>query len=507
MAKEARGHSIPLLSEPGERSGQPRYLRLYRRIREGVLAGAIPPGTRLPSARTLAREEGISRNTVEAALSQLQAEGFVVRRVGSGSWISDRIPDRLLRPMRFRQSDGRAARRDDRRVAAGQPPPGARRLSARGVELTVDLADSGAEEGLLFAPCVPALDALPLDSWKRIAARVARRASGPLLVPPPVAGLPELRAAVAAYLSMSRGVRCTADRVVIVNSTQQALDLVSRLLLDAGDTMWFEDPGYRAARCAFAAAGARLVPVPVDAEGIDVAAGVARAPDARLAYVTPSHQYPLGVTLSLARRLALLEWAERSGGWIVEDDYDSELRYDGRPHASMQGIDDGERVIYAGTFNKILFPTLRIAYLVLPPALVTPFARARQLVDGFPPSLTQRVLAEFIHDGYLSIHLRRVRTLYQQRRALFLSAAERYLAGVAQPGGADAGMHVTLHLPAGTDDTAISAAAQRRGLALPALSTYFLGPAASGLVVHYGHVPDSEIERGTRRLAGILAGT
>jgi GntR family transcriptional regulator/MocR family aminotransferase len=242
----------------------------------------------------------------------------------------------------------------------------------------------------------------------------------------------------------------------------------------------------------------------VDGEGIDVAGGEARAPRARLACVTPSHQYPLGVTLSLARRLALLDWAERAGGWILEDDYDSELRYDGRPLASVQSIDDSGRVLYVGTFNKILFPALRVAYLVLPPELVEPFARAKQHSDGFTSPLLQAALAEFIAEGHFAVHLRKVRSLYRERRDRFLAAAAEHLPEEARLGPAEAGMHAVLHLPAGVDDEVVSERARRRGLSVPALSTHAIESEASGLLVHYGNAAVDDIESGTRRLGEVL---
>lgn len=506
--KKAGGHSIPLLREPGRASGRPLYVQLYRRIREGVLEGAIPPGTRLPSARTLAREEGISRTTVEAAFRQLRAEGFVVRHVGSGTWISDEIRARPRRPPRS-PGEGKRRARGDGAVsgpAAGSSagPPG---LSARGKRMSEIGADVPAAPDLLFAPCVPGFDALPLGAWSRVAARSIRGGTGALLVPPPAAGLPALRDAVAAYLHLDRGVRCSAERVVIVDSTQQAIDLAARLLLDPGDAVWLEDPGYVSARRAVVGSGARVVPVPVDGEGIDVAAGEARAPGARLACVTPSHQYPLGVTLSLARRLALLDWAERADGWILEDDYDSELRYHGRPLASVQSIDTSDRVIYVGTFNKILFPALRLAYLVLPPTLVEPFARAKQNTDGFTSPLLQSALAEFIAEGHFAVHLRKVRSLYEERRDRFIAAAVEHLPDEARIGPAEAGMHVALHLPSGADDEAVSERARRHGLSVPSLSSHAIDAQVSGLLVHYGNAPLDDIASGTRRLGDILRET
>lgn len=491
MPKERGGPSIPLLREPGSGSGRPLYRRLYRRIREAILQGAIPPGTRLPSARTMAREEGISRNTVEAAMRQLRAEGFVVRRVGSGTWVAEDLPARLLRPKTEAAAD------------APKPTVGSPGLSTRGGRV----ADAGGEpafpRGLIFAPCLPGAEAIPLDGWKRIVSRHARKLSGALLTAPP-AGLPTLREAVGSYLHMNRGVRCSAERVLILNSTQQAISLACRLLVDAGDAVWMEDPGYISARGALVASGARPVPVPVDGDGVDVAEGARLAPGARLAYVTPSHQYPMGVTLSLSRRLELLEWAETADAWILEDDYDSELRYDGRPLASVQGIDRRGRVIYVGTFNKILFPSLRIAYMVLPEGLVEPFARAKELADGSTSPFLQNVLAEYIHEGHFAAHLRRVRDVYRKRRDAFVSRAKDGFPAAARLGPADAGMHCVVRLPDRVDDASISDRARRRGLAVPALSRYCLASRGRGILVHYGNAPVSDIERGTRTLAGVL---
>lgn len=499
VMKKSRGHSIPLLREPHAAPAQPLYRQLYRRIREGVLNGAIAPGTRLPSARTLAREEGIARNTVEGALRQLKAEGFLVRRVGSGTYVRDDIRADLLKPGQVPSphlAGGTSPR--PRTVGAG--------LSRRGRQTAASPASiTGTPPELTFAPCLPGLEAIPLESWNRIAARQVRRGSASRLAPPPE-GLPALREAVAGYLHMDRGLRCAPEQVVILNSTQQAIDLVARLLLDPGDGVWFEDPGYIAARNALLAAGARLIAVPVDDEGLDVSRAASLAPSARLAYVTPSHQYPLGVTLSLGRRLEMLEWAARSGAWVLEDDYDSELRHEGRPLASMQSMDGSGRLLYAGTFNKILFPTLRIAYLVLPPELVEPFTRAKELADGCAPPLQQAALAEFIAEGHFSVHLRKVRELYRERRDRFLSVAGEVLPAGVHLGPADAGMHVALHLPDDADDCRISARARRRGLATPALSSYCVDRRMRGLLVHYGNAPPPEIERGTLKLAELLSG-
>lgn len=479
--------------------GRPLYVQLYRRVRDGVLRGAIPPGTRLPSARTLAREEGISRNTVEAAYGQLRAEGFVVRRIGSGTRIRDDLPERLLRPSTAAR--GMSASPGPDTPTASAPTP---ELSVRGRRLAESGEDVSLPVGVSFAPCLPGLDALPLDTWTRVAARRIRRDSAQLALPP-AEGLPALREAVAAYLHMDRGVRCTAEQILIVNSAQQAIDLVARVLLDPGDQVWMEDPGYVAARRAFEAAGARTVPIAVDDDGMVIDEGTAKAPLARLAYVTPSHQYPLGVTTSLKRRLALLAWAEHAGSWILEDDYDSELRYDGRPLASVQGIDQSGRVLYVGTFNKILFPGVRVAYLVLPRNLIEPFARAREIADGFTSPLLQGVLADFMDEGHFATHLRRVRELYRDRRDHFLALAQEHLPHEARVGPSVAGMHVALHLPGHVDDVDLATRGRALGLASPALSAHAVESDLRGLVVHYGYTPVADMEDGVRKIQKVLA--
>jgi GntR family transcriptional regulator/MocR family aminotransferase len=319
------------------------------------------------------------------------------------------------------------------------------------------------------------------------------------------AGYAPLRESIAAYLATARGVRCSAAQVVVLTSSQQALDLAARLLVDPGDGAWLEDPGYPGARAALLAAGARVVPVPVDGDGLDVADGVRRAGRARLAYVTPSHQYPTGATLSLERRLALLAWARRTGAWIVEDDYDSEFRYDGRPLAAIQGLEPGSRVVYVGTFTKVLFPSLRLAYVVLPAELVVPFVTARTLLDGHTATLPQAVLADFIAEGHFAAHLRRMRTLYRERRDVMVDAVRGRLDGALRLGPSDAGLHVTGHLDARADDRSAARRAARHGVETPPLSSFFLSARRSpGLVLGYAGLSPEAIRAGVRALAAAL---
>ncbi len=488
VAKRAGGVLLPHLGGNAA-DGAPLHARIYRGLREAILSGKLAPGARLPSTRTLAVDLGVSRTTAEEAFAQLDAEGYLTRRVGDGTYVT--VP-----------KDGPLGIPRAARPSGGAPRPS---LSGRGRSMTRTSACEEPTTLRAFRAGLPALEAFPLEIWQRLLARRLRQSGRALLGYGEPAGYRPLREAIAVYLGAARGVSCTPEQVVVLSSSQQALDLAARVLLDAGDTAWMEEPGYLGARLALEAAGARLVPVPVDGYGLDVAAGRSRAPHARLAYVTPSHQYPTGVTLPLERRLALLAWAETAGAWILEDDYDSEFRYVGRPLAAIQGLDRSGRVLYVGTFTKVLFPSLRLAYLVAPRDLARAFATARTLTDGHAPTLPQAVLADFMAEGHFAAHLRRMRGLYRERRDALLDAAHRQLSDGVRLGPADAGLHVTARLPPGTDDRALVARAPSLGLELLPLSRYYLGPAREpGLVLGYGGLPPAAIRHGVRTLARLL---
>jgi GntR family transcriptional regulator/MocR family aminotransferase len=395
--------------------------------------------------------------------------------------------------------------------ATGQERPGRRpRLSRRGALLlsTRVALSRGAATAHPFRPGLPGLDAFPFDLWTRLLARRWRRVPRQLLDYGEPAGYAPLREAIAAYLGEARAVSCEASQVIVVTGAQQAVDLAARVLLDPGDIAWVEDPGYQGARGALVAAGIRLAPVPLDAEGLDVRRGARLAPDARLVYVTPSHQYPLGVTMTLQRRLALLEWASASGAWILEDDYDSEYRYAGRPLAALQGLDAAGRVIYAGTFSKVLFPALRLGYLVVPPELVDAFVAARALTDRHSPSVTQAALADFIDGGHFARHVRRTRALYAERQATLTRVARRTLGGLLEVAPAEAGMHLMGWLPPGVDDRAAARAALARDVDAPPLSSFRVRPARrgerGGLVLGYAAYTPREIDDACGRLAAAL---
>lgn len=473
-------------------SPQPLHRQLYAALRVAILTGRLRPGVRLPPTRVLAADLGVSRNTVLAAYDQLLAEGFIEGRVGSGTYVARALAETALH--------GQALR--------GHPAPCPSQLSRRGAVLAATsvtpLRSGGPPRA--FRPGTPALDVFPGAIWARLLARYWRRPPPDLLGYGDPAGYRPLREAIAAYLGAARGVRCEPEQIVIVAGSQQGLDIAARVLLDEGDVAWLEDPGYLGARGALRGAGARLVPVPVDAEGLDLAAGAARAPAPRLIYVTPSHQYPLGVTMSLARRLALLEWAGQVGAWILEDDYDSEYRYAGRPLAALQGLDREGRVIYLGTFSKVLCPALRLGYLVAPPRLVDAFIAARALADRHSPGVEQAALADFIAEGHFARHIRRTRALYAARQAALVDAARRELTGLLEVRPADAGLHLVGWLPDDADDATLAERAAAHGVETVPLSRYALGASGPrGLILGYAALDEETIHAGVARLAAALA--
>lgn len=401
------GAIVTLALDPAAES--PLFRQLYVALRQSILAGVLTPGLQLPASRSLAEELGVSRNTVLNAYQQLLAEGYLEGKMGSGTYVPRTLPEEMMQV----------------RHAAGRPrsaPPKRSGLSRRGELLAKTASTIARSSGIPrpFRPGIPALDAFPFAIWMRLMTRHYRRPPRAALSYDSAAGHVPLREAVAAHLGPARAVRCDPKQVHITTGSQQALDLIARLLLDPGNAAWIEEPGYPGARAALEGQGIRLTPIPVDQDGLDVAAGIARCPQARLVYVSPSHQYPLGVTLSLPRRFALLDWARRAGAWIVEDDYDSEFRYSGRPLAALQGLDCDDRVLYVGTFGKTLFPSLRLGYLVVPSHLTDVFAAARGAIDRQTATLPQAVVADFINEGHFTRHIRRMRTLYRERQETLL---------------------------------------------------------------------------------------
>jgi GntR family transcriptional regulator/MocR family aminotransferase len=477
-------------------SPAPLYRQLYDEFRAAILAGRLKAGNKLPPTRELANELGISRNTVMAAYDQLTSEGYIEGRVGSGAWVSNALPEEMLqsRPLPARAPRG---------------SPQRRAISKRGEKLMSALPQirhQGPGKMLPFRCALPDLASFPFDVWARLLAKHSRNPSHDLCGYAHVAGYPRLREAIAAYLRSARAVKCEADQVIIVPGAQVALEIATQTLLDPGDKVLMEDPGYFGVRGVFIRAGARTVPVPVDDGGVRLDVVKINRDNARMIYVTPSHQFPLGVTMPLSRRLELLEWAGRAGAWIVEDDCDGEYRYAGRPLASLQGLDNENRVIYTGTFSKVLFPSLRIGYLVVPRDLVEAFIACRVMVDLQPATIPQAALADFIEEGRFTRHLRRMRNLYAGRQSLLLETARAELSDLLEIQESEAGMHLVGWLPPGVSDTeAARAASVRNVIALP-LSAFSLKPVTRGaLMLGYTAFDDREIRAGVRRLKTALA--
>lgn len=479
------------LSLPLRPPGMSRQSWLYAEIRSAVRAGRLAPGARLPPSRDFARQLGVSRGTVLVAIAQLVAEGYLTGKVGSGTFVSHRLP---LQPV---EGWGRAA--DPRRAHP--------HLSQRGTLLARSPfpLEAQAFPARPFRPNQPDLTAFPFAVWNRIAARRSRLSQLSVLADGAARGYEPLRRAIAEHLRCSMRIDCSEENIVIVGSVQQALDLTARLLLEARDEVWMEDPGYAGAAQVFRAAGARIVGVPVDRNGLDVQAGVRSAPRARLAYVTAGRQSPLGVPLALERRLALLRWAAKADAVVIEDDYDSEYRYAGSPLAALKSLDTEDRVIHVGSFSKRLFPSLRLAYVAVPRWLVEPFAAALSLTVRHVSLLPQAVLHEFIAEGHHGRHLRRMRLAYGERAAALQASIERHLQGLLSVLPIVAGLDAATFLPQGWDDALAARVANGAGMETRPLSAYRIeAPAPSGLLLGFAAFDPGQIERGVRALASVL---
>lgn len=454
-----RSSTLPIVAEPDR--DPPLFRQVYLRIRTAILSGDLRPGDRLPSTRMLAVQLPASRATVQTAYDMLIAEGYLVALGAKGTLVASTVPQRISRSL------------------PTAPPPD-----------LPHVASISASPPRPFQMGLPALDAFPRKSWSRLAICVARAVATATLAHHPTPGHDALRRAIANYLGVARGVTCTADQVIVAGGFQRVLALIAAAVLRPGDKVWVEDPGYFLARDALAALGAALVPVGVDREGLDVAAGIAAAPQARMALVTPTHQFPLGATLSLSRRYALLDWARAAGSWIVEDDYDGEFHYVGRPLPALHGLDQQGRVLLAGTFSKVLFPSLRLAYLIVPPAEVERFARLHALLEGNASLLDQATVAAFMEDGHFTRHIGRMRRLYGERRRALAAALADALGKRFAVEPAAGGMHLVLRLPPGWRDIDAAARAYGQGLGGRALSTLAIradpGPA---LLLSFTNIP------------------
>ncbi len=470
------------------------YQALYTHMRAAILSGELKDGMKLPSTRALAGDLNISRNTVLNAYRQLLAEGYLESREGSGTFVANVLPESLLTAPRLT-----APKSVQSHHAESSRPFFSERAMA---QIEVSQPPSGGKSPRPFLAEAPALDAFPYKLWSRLVIRRARRLPVSNFMYQDSAGYQPLRQAIAAHVTVSRQVHCMPEQVMIVPGSQGALDLAARMLINAGDSVWMEDPGYPGARGAFVGAGANIIPVPVDDEGLIVNTGIAHASQARMVYVTPSHQFPLGMTMSPSRRLALLDWAKRTNAYILEDDDDSEFRFAGRPLATLQGLDHADRVIYIGTFSKVLFPSIRIGYMILPPPLVDSFLKVRRLIDIHSPMLEQAVLADFITDGHYARHLRRMRTLYAERRSALLEVTRRLPLEIHSP---EAGIHCVGWLPDGMEVQSLTGKAATYDLDLTPISNFSVEPLArNGLLLGYGGYSVQEIKNGARRLETLL---
>jgi GntR family transcriptional regulator / MocR family aminotransferase len=480
----------PIAIDP--RTKRPMYRQLYDWFRKAIIDGRLRPGQRVPSTRGLALELKISRIPVVNAYEQLLAEGYFETFVGAGTCVARSIPDDGPSPL------GLKARRDIQVIAE---KIGTRRMSRCGLALTRIPAQSWLDNLGAFRVSLPALDQFPIGVWSKLVARHSRKAPRSSMAYGEAMGYLPFREVIAEYLGTVRGVRCESSQILVTTGSQQGLQLCAQVLLDPKDRVWMEEPGYPGARQAFMTVGAQLIPVPVDDEGMKLAEIIRRGPNARAVYVTPSHQYPMGMTMSATRRMLLLHWAVRSGAWIIEDDYDSEYRFGSHPIASLQGLDTNARVIYVGTFSKVLFPALRLGYVVVPKDLAPAFAAAREAADIFSSTLYQAVLTDFIREGHFARHIRRMRMLYMKRRKTLVDSIRIQMGDMIEVIGAEAGMHLVALLPTGVDDEAVSSQAALRGISAIPLSVCYAKPKTrGGLILGYGGTNEHQIRDGVRKL-------
>lgn len=475
----------------------PLYRQIYDAIRKAILSGEFASKMQLPATRNLAQNLGVSRITVVNAYEQLFAEGYLEGKTGSGTFVASELPEDLLQ----------TAKSKLKKSVFKQNTP--LNLSPFGEKLvSKDIETIRGQMVVKFQPFqngLTAVEHFPFEIWSRLASRYYKNPPRSILGYGDPQGFLPLRQAVAGHLKSARGVNCSAEQVIITSGAQQALDLTARIFLSANDAVLIEDPCYLEARNSFSATGAKIVPVDVDEEGLNLQRMSKAGEEAKLVYVTPSHQYPLGATMSLSRRLALLDWARAKNAWIIEDDYNSEFRYSGRPLASLQGLDKTGRVIYIGTFSKTIFPSLRIGCAVVPPELVDVFTSARALNDVHSSLIEQAILAEFIAEGHFARHVRRMRSLYEKRQKFLVSECEKELSGLLEVRKADAGMHLVGWLTEGASDRIIAEKAAEKGLIIAPISSYSTKQIPrGGFILGYTAFDEAQIKNGVIKLKSCL---
>jgi GntR family transcriptional regulator / MocR family aminotransferase len=490
MSKEETFQDLSLNPPSGNKD---LWRWLYTELHGAILDGRLKPGARMPSTRSLGMQYSLSRGTVVAAFDQLQAEGYTRTEVGSGTYVASGVPDGFLSATR--------------KHAALALPTSRAGLSKRAQQFLKDVEVIPAPHsiGKAFRAYEPAIDLFPVDLWARVASRVLRRAPRSLYGHGNAAGYQPLRRVIAEYVGGSRGVRCSPEQIIVTSGAQHALDLIGRFLLATGDQVWMEDPGYSGALQTLRTASARIVPVPVDEDGLIVKTGRKLAPKAKLVYVTPANQFPMGVTMTADRRMELLRWAAGANAWIIEDEYDAEYRYFGHPVAALQTLDRSGCVIYVGTFTKMLFNALRLGFMVLPERLVEAFSCGRSFVDRHPPTLDQAILAEFITEGHFGHHVRRMRQTYSERLEVLKMAADKHLNGVLDVVHAGSGMRTLGWLKTWESDHDAAQQAQKLGLEVHTLSmftTKYRQPPA--LILGFAGCNPAELRRGVSILATAL---
>lgn len=478
---------------------QPLYRQLYGEIRKAILCGRMLPGMQLPPSREFCLALGISRQTVLNAYDQLLAEGYLRGTVGQGTFVHEELPA--------------LAKRAAPETSLPATLAGSARISQRGQHHIDPRGSTRFHQGdaRAFRVSMPDLTLFPFAVWARLEARHCRRPKGQLGYGDPAGHLP-LRELLAVYLKAARGVDCSAQQILITSGSQQALYLLSTLLLDPGEQAWVESPCYRGTTAALHAAQVQMCAVPVDEEGMDVTYAATHFPQAKVAFVTPSHQMPLGMTMSLQRRMALLEWAQQNRAWLVEDDYDSEYRFGSSPLASLQSLDNRQCVIYVGTLSKVLFPGLRLGYMVLPESLVEPLTQAKAVIDKHTAIMPQMVLADFIAEGHFGRHIKRTRKIYAERQAALITALEQHLADELQCGATDGGLDLAVYFKQDFDEAKVVQAGQDAGLELRRLSHYADMPGHScpprscpaGLLLGFASLDVPEIQAAVAVLAAIL---
>lgn len=478
-------------------SSTPLYRRIYNSIRRAILQGDFESKMRLPASRLLAKQLGVSRMTVVNAYEQLLAEGYIEGRIGAGTFVAAALPEEFFQPQ-------------GGKIPAGELTNNCREIkfSAYGRRVQENyqrvLRSQTATSFEAFELGIPAIDEFPFEIWMKIIGKHHGGFKKEVYGYDSPGGFYPLREAIAKHLKAARGVICETEQVIITNGAQQALDLIAKIFLESGESVLIENPCYIGVKNSFRSAGARLIPVSIDKEGFELSA-IEENPNASLVYVTPSHQFPLGITMSLPRRMALLEKAEQKSMWVIEDDYDSEYRYSGRPIASLQGLDKNGRVLYVGTFSKTIFPGLRLGCLVVPKDLIDIFTAARAISDSHSPLIDQAVLAEFIVDGHFARHLRRMRKIYQERQEVLITEVENELSDFVEMAEDNAGMHLIGWLPEGVDDLTIAKKVIEDGIKVAAVSVYTLSKFnRGGLILGYTAINKEQIRDGVKKLRLIL---